>query len=112
VAQPGVDGAAVPQLLLQPIIENAVEHGIAQTLEGGVVHVEARRDGDVLEVAVEDDGAGITVEGSGAGIGLSSTRERLARLFGSRASLRVESRSAVRGTRAVIRIPYEALESA
>jgi signal transduction histidine kinase len=111
VTQPGVDGAAVPQLLLQPIIENAVEHGIAQALDGGVVHVEARRDGDVLEIAVDDDGAGIVIEGSGAGIGLSSTRERLARLFGSRASLRVEPRSAVRGTRAVIRIPYETLES-
>lgn len=112
VTQPGLDGAAVPQLLLQPIIENAVEHGIAQTLDGGVVHVEARRDGDVLEIAVEDDGAGIAAERPGAGIGLSSTRERLARLFGSRASLLVESRSAVRGTRAVIRIPYEALGSA
>jgi signal transduction histidine kinase len=108
VAQPGVDRAAVPQLLLQPIIENAVEHGIAQTLDGGVVHVEARRDGDVLDVAVEDDGAGIAEGASGAGIGLSSTRERLARLFGTRASLLVESRSAARGTRVVIRIPYEA----
>jgi signal transduction histidine kinase len=111
VAQPGVDAAAVPQLLLQPIIENAVEHGIAQTLDGGVVHVEARRDGDILEIAVDDDGAGIAAEGSGTGIGLSSTRERLVRLFGSRASLRVEPRSVGGGTRALIRIPYEALES-
>jgi signal transduction histidine kinase len=108
VAQPGAEGAAVPQLLLQPIIENAVEHGIAQTLDGGAVRVEARCDGDVLEVAVEDDGAGIAEGALAGGIGLSSTRERLARLFGGDASLVVESRSAARGTRAVIRIPYEA----
>jgi LytS/YehU family sensor histidine kinase len=107
VAPPAIDGAAVPQLLLQPIVENAVEHGIAQTLDGGTVRVEARRDGDVLELTVDDDGPGITGEPSTRGMGLSSTRERLTRLFGGRASLRVESRAPARGTRVVIRLPYE-----
>jgi two-component system LytT family sensor kinase len=111
VARPGLDDALVPQLVLQPIIENAVEHGIAQTLDGGAVRVEATRQGESLEVTVEDDGGGVATEMPIDGIGLSSTRERLARLFGDRASLSVESRAAARGTRVVIRIPLEAQTS-
>lgn len=108
VCQPGTEDALVPQLILQPIIENAVEHGIARTLDGGAVRVESVRQDDGLEVTVDDDGAGVPTEPLPHGIGLSSTRERLARLFGDRASLRVESRADARGTRVVIRIPLDA----
>jgi len=108
IARPGVDDALIPQLILQPIIENAVEHGIARTLDGGAVRVEAVRQADVLDVTVEDDGAGVPTEPSTQGIGLSSTRERLARLFGDRASVSVESRAESRGTRVVVRIPLDA----
>jgi two-component system LytT family sensor kinase len=111
VAQPGVEHAGVPQLLVQPIAENAVEHGVTQTLDGGVVRVDAKRDGDMVELSVEDDGVGIGDERSTAGVGLSSTRERLERLFGNRATLSVASRPGGRGTRAVIRIPYQALDT-
>jgi signal transduction histidine kinase len=103
----GVEDALVPQLMLQPIIENAVEHGIAQTLDGGTVRIEAARHGEALEVTIEDNGPGVGGQPSTPGIGLSSTRERLARLFGDRASVSVESRPATRGTRVMIRIPFD-----
>jgi sensor histidine kinase YesM len=99
--------AAVPQLLLQPIVENAVEHGIGATLEGGGVRIAAARDGESLRLTVEDDGPGpaATVPNQSRGIGLANTRERLARLFDGRATLTLEPR-APRGTRVIICIPY------
>lgn len=112
VVHPAAGAAMVPQLLLQPIVENAVEHGIGNTLEGGAVCIEAMRDGEGLQVILDDEGAGMAADGASDGIGLSSTRERLSRLFGGRASLRIESRSPARGTRAVIRIPYQGSDSA
>ena len=104
--------AEVPQLLLQPIVENAVEHGIGGTLEGGVVRIAAAREGDWLRLTVEDEGpgaAGREMDAS-AGIGLASTRERLARLFEGRATLTLGPR-ADRGTRVIICIPYHETRS-
>jgi sensor histidine kinase YesM len=100
--------AEVPQLLLQPIVENAVEHGIGRTLEGGLVRIAAARDGDWLRLTVEDEGPGPAASATDApaGIGLASTRERLAHLFDGRATLTLEPR-ADRGTRVIICIPYQ-----
>jgi two-component system LytT family sensor kinase len=95
----------VPQLLLQPIVENAVEHGISNSLAGGNVRVSTSRDATSLMIAVEDDGPGIAPD-SRAGIGLASTRERLSGMFGDKASLVTEPR-APSGTRVIIRLPYE-----
>ena len=92
-------------------MKNAVEHGVTQTLEGGAVRVDAKRDGDMVELSVEDDGVGMANNRSTTGVGLSSTRERLERLFGHRATISVASREEGRGTRAVIRIPYEAVDT-
>jgi signal transduction histidine kinase len=103
---PATRSAAVPCFALQQLVENAVRHGIAQRTEAGHVLVSARRDGDVLELTVVDDGAGLPATAIEAkGHGLDDTRERLRTLYGDRASLTVAA-AAVQGTIARLRIPY------
>lgn len=80
------DGVLVPPLILQPLVENAVRHGIASRPEGGHVALRARLDGGQLLLSVADDGPG---EGaaSSLGLGVGTIRRRLAALYGDRASL-------------------------
>jgi sensor histidine kinase YesM len=102
--------AAVPRFALQHLVENAIRHGIARRTDSGRVSIASRRDRDILELSVEDDGAGLV---SGAvpdqGHGLENTRERLRTLYGDRASLVVRP-AREQGTVAVIRIPYREIE--
>jgi hypothetical protein len=109
-ADPSLAAAAVPQLLLQPIIENAVEHGIAQTIDGGAVRVTAARDGPWLSVVVENDGPGPRADNETNGIGLTNTRERLIGTFGDNATLTLAPRHDG-GTRVIIRIPYREMSA-
>jgi two-component system, LytTR family, sensor kinase len=80
---PEVRRASVPSLILQPLVENAVRHGLASRASGGTVKVSAKPAGDRLEIRVQDDGVGLPkgwrLE-TGAGVGLSVTRERIAEL--------------------------------
>ena len=81
---PSTLDAAVPNLLLQPIVENAVKHGIAPKIGGGVIEVVSRRDGSDLQLVVRDNGAGVSTQELHAfktGVGLSNTRARLEHLF-------------------------------
>ena len=77
--EPGLDGLAIPSLLLQPIVENAIHHGIATRPAGGTIAIAARKDGDLLTLEVGDDGPGLdpTAPPAGQGFGLHSVRERL-----------------------------------
>jgi signal transduction histidine kinase len=87
--EPGILDALVPTLLLQPLVENAVRHGIAPKVGGGRVEIAARRDGDCLRLVVRDNGAGLandTLEAFNTGVGLSNTRSRLEHLYGDRHS--------------------------
>jgi two-component system, LytTR family, sensor kinase len=102
-------GAAVPSLVLQPLVENALRHGIARRTDAGHVHVAGRREGDMLILAVTDDGPGVGT-GSG-GIGLANIRARLAALHGDRARLELAS-SPAGGTVATVRLPYRELHRA
>ena len=112
VEEPDAARAAVPQLLLQPLVENAVEHGIEQLLEGGRVRVVAARLNERLQITIENDGPPADVqESTGLGIGLASTRERLERLYGSAADLRIESVGQGRGSRVVMRLPFKEVQS-
>jgi two-component system, LytTR family, sensor kinase len=83
VVAPEVRLASVPSLILQPLVENAVRHGLASRASGGTVTVTATSAGDRLEIRVQDDGVGLPkgwkLE-TGAGVGLSVTRERIAEL--------------------------------
>jgi two-component system LytT family sensor kinase len=77
----------VPRLLLQPLVENAIRHGIARRAGAGRVTVAARVEGERLRLTVEDDGAGVGAAGDGHGIGLSNSRARLAQLYGEAGTL-------------------------
>ena len=104
--------AAVPAFLLQPLVENALRHGIAQRADGGDVEISAKRDGDVLLLSVTDNGPGIAAvlpgrETRGNGLGLANTRERLTTLYGPSASLELHASGAGgAGTVALVRLPY------
>ena len=74
--------AVVPSFLLQPIVENAVIHGIAKSAEAGCITLRAMRDGGDLRLQVCDTGPGFPESGVEEGIGLTNTRERLAQLYG------------------------------
>jgi signal transduction histidine kinase len=107
----GEDGlaAAVPSLLLQPLVENSIRHGLART-GSGRIDIRARRDGSQLRLQVQDDGKGM----AGAereGIGLGNTRARLETLFGASFTLDVTS-VAGGGTLVSVAIPYRELEDA
>lgn len=81
---PGATEALVPTFALQPIIENAIHHGIAPRPEPGRLEIRARRDGDWLRLEVRDDGPGFSDKPSnGTGVGLSNTRARLQHLYGA-----------------------------
>ncbi|HYO77176.1 MAG TPA: histidine kinase [Thermoanaerobaculia bacterium] len=73
--------ARVPTMILQPLVENAIRHGIAPRESGGTVEVRARREGSSLSLAVEDDGVGMPAAPR-SGIGLTNTRARLRHLYG------------------------------
>ena len=99
-----VDRIPVPPFILQPLVENAVEHGIASKIAGGSVAVSALRNGAFLVLKVEDDGRGIPTDGSAEKIGLGNTRARLEKMFGRSASVTLAQRIGG-GAISVIRFP-------
>jgi LytS/YehU family sensor histidine kinase len=100
-------GAQVPSLLLQPIVENAIRHGIAPRTRPGHVWVRARREGDTLVLEVEDDGVGIRAgdDVRSGGIGLRNTRARLQQLHEDNHALAILPLQ--HGTLVRIMLPYE-----
>lgn len=79
----------VPPLLLQPLVENAVTHGIGQLLEGGVVQIDATRDGEHVHISVENRCDPDRPSSEGHGIGLANTRRRVQTFYGSNAKIDV-----------------------
>ena len=96
-------GLAFPPMLLQPLVENAIRHGLEPTVEGGAVDVSAVRDGDRLRIEVRDDGLGFGQE-PGGGTGLANVRERVASLFGGAGRLSL-AEAAGGGVVATLEIP-------
>jgi len=110
----------LPALTLQPLVENAVVHGLEPQIDGGRVRIGARRDGRSLVITVDDDGGGLaaappmpvsaasprTTRG-GTGTALANIRHRLLQTYGSSASLRVEA-APTRGVRASLNLPLPA----
>jgi two-component system LytT family sensor kinase len=98
----------VPSMLLQPLVENSIKHGLSEKVEGGSIRISACRRGSRLHLIVEDDGAGIPESKLNmlldSGIGVTNVNERLKVLFGSEYRLWVESHPG-RGTRIEIEVP-------
>lgn len=111
---PSLPELALPPLLIQPLIENAIHHGLEPRIEGGELVVRAWRDGADLVIDVEDDGPGLAapprLRRKGNGVALANIRERLQTRWGPRASLQLEARTPDAeppGTRARLRMPLQ-----
>ncbi|UCG87896.1 MAG: histidine kinase [Gemmatimonadota bacterium] len=100
--------ALVPNLVLQPIVENAIRHGTAGPLAASTVTVAARTEGGSLRLSVVDDGPGFSSAPAGrggTGLGIANTRKRLAQMYGERASLEVKEHSP-HGAAVTIILPF------
>jgi two-component system LytT family sensor kinase len=104
-----VRAALVPVLLLQPIVENAIRHGLAEHLESGRIEISARRIDGRLAISVTDDGIGAAtkVESAIEGVGLGNTRARLEALYGAEHRLDLATLPG-RGVRVSLEIPFNA----
>lgn len=106
-----LEGARVPAFVLQPLVENALEHGVARLDGPGRVEVAARRDGGTLVLTVRDNGPGPDAAAAprgdaqrGDGIGLANTRRRLAQLYGEAAAVTLQPLPRG-GAEAALRLP-------
>ena len=99
--------AQIPSLILQPLVENAIKHGIAQRVVGGEVRVAASRANGELHLSVYNDGPLLDRDGSAVkdGIGLSNLRTRLKLLYGSDCGLRLENYG-ITGVQVSLALPY------
>jgi len=108
--EPGAENALIPSLLLQPLVENAIKHGVAQVEQHGVLRIAARVFAGDLLLEVADNGPGVAlVKGeipNARGVGLRNTRERLQELYGPAHTLRLAAASP-QGLSVSIRIPCE-----
>ena len=100
-------GQTLAPLLLQPLVENAIHHGLEPKVEGGKVTITVRREAYMLVITVADDGMGLDAPArrGGAGMALANVRERLQTQWGSAASLTLVA--AHPGTLATLRIPFQ-----
>jgi two-component system LytT family sensor kinase len=103
-------GVLVPSILLQPLIENSIKHGLEPRIHGGTVTLRSRLEGDRVHIEVADDGVGMgnrpvsALQRTGAGIGMKNVQERLEVLYGNQARFSVVSNPG-RGTLVSIEIP-------
>jgi sensor histidine kinase YesM len=112
-ADPAALDAQVPHMGLQPLVENAIRHGIGRSSAAGKIRIGACRVNGTLEVTVQDDGPGLPPDDSGqsGGIGLANTRARLHRLYGDAARLTLAN-GEHGGAVATMLVPYHAAPDA
>jgi two-component system LytT family sensor kinase len=109
-------GVLVPSILLQPLIENSIKHGLEPRINGGTVTLRSQLNGDRIRIEVADDGVGMVdrpasaLSRSGAGIGMKNVQERLEVLYGNQARFSVVSNPG-RGTLVSIEIPANLAET-
>ncbi len=100
---PALEAFVLPPMLLQPIVENAIRHGLEPKVEGGEVRVGARREGDDVLITIADTGVGFASTTAG-GFGLTNVRDRLRLLFGERAHLAIAG-NVPAGTIVTLKVP-------
>jgi signal transduction histidine kinase len=106
-ADPETYDALVPTLILQPLVENAVRHGVLARAQGGALSVSIRRCDELLVITVEDDGPGLPDRAARPyGVGFKNTAERLAALYGDDAHMSVGARPHGRGFAVVVFLPF------
>ena len=99
-------GALVPSLVLQPLIENAIVHGIAPREKGGSIRVTASERDGMLTLSVHNDGPALPPEGAPErGVGIANTRSRLKSLYGGVCALEVRNHAS-EGVETVVRLPW------
>jgi signal transduction histidine kinase len=101
--------ATLPPMLLQPLVENAIKHGLEPKVDGGRIRVSARADGRQLVLVVEDTGMGRAAGASasaGTGVGLANVRERLAAVYAGAAAMEIEENPGG-GMRVTLRLPIQ-----
>jgi two-component system, LytTR family, sensor kinase len=108
----------IPTMLLQPLVENSIKHGLSPKVEGGSIHLRSRVANSRLIIEVEDDGVGMggahleeTSSWTGMGIGMANISERLQVLYGDTARLTIDSHEG-KGTLIRIRLPLIESDSA
>ena len=104
---PGLAALPVPPMLLQPVVENAIKHGLEPKVDGGDVTVTARRDGDRLMLTVSDTGLGFRAlrNADSTGLGLANLRARLGALYGAAAALTIVDNEPS-GARITLALPF------
>ncbi len=114
---PGSLDVMVPSMLLQPLVENSIKHGLSSKVEGGSIFLRSRLSDSRLVIEVEDDGVGMaaaqaqSVNSPGAGIGMANVSERLQVLYGDAARMTIDSHEG-KGTLVRIRLPMLQAEGA
>jgi LytS/YehU family sensor histidine kinase len=111
---PDVRGALVPSLILQPLVENAIRHGLATDAVDGQIEIRAWRERESLRLSVHDDGPGLPADWDperGFGVGLSNTRERLHRLYGDDQRFEIAGHPGA-GVRVALTLPFRQRETA
>jgi two-component system LytT family sensor kinase len=105
--------AEVPRLILQPLVENAIKHGVSPKPGSGLVQIAAQRRGDRLWIEVSDNGVGLSAGARArlrSGVGLSNTRDRLQCLYG--AAHRIEFSDEAKGLAVRLEIPFHRVPTA
>jgi two-component system LytT family sensor kinase len=105
--------ASVPNMILQPLVENAIKHGIAPRSTGGKIRISATRKNGSLELSVADNGIGVPfkdIENVSEGVGLSNTRRRLKHLYGDRHKFNLKN-AETSGLQVNLTIPFKEIDS-
>ena len=106
--EPETFKAVVPSLILQPLVENAINHGIAKKVGRGSITISAERQNGVLRIEVTDDGHGMNgmgPEGVKNGVGLTNTKNRLRQMYGDASQLQLDKRTEG-GVRVTMELPF------
>lgn len=103
--------AQVPSLILQPMVENAIKHGISKRAQGGAIHIAASRLDEILTLRVFNDGPRLSSESTRSGIGIRNVRTRLQALYGDAFGFNIQN-GATGGVEASVSLPFAVVESA